>query len=41
MKICSTDFQAKLEDRLRFETLLAELSARFVNLPPEQVDQEI
>jgi len=41
MKMCSTDLQAELEDRLRFETLLAELSARFVNLPPEQVDQEI
>jgi PAS domain S-box-containing protein len=30
-----------LEDRLRFEALLSELSARFINLPPEQVDQEI
>jgi len=33
--------QAELEDRLRFETFLAELSARFVNLPPDQVDQQI
>ncbi len=33
--------RAELEDRLRFETLLAQLSARFVNLPPDQVDQEI
>jgi formate hydrogenlyase transcriptional activator len=33
--------QAELEDRLRFETLLSELSARFVNLPPDRVDQEI
>ncbi|NJL73121.1 MAG: PAS domain-containing protein [Candidatus Competibacteraceae bacterium] len=41
MKVCSSDIQAELEDRLRFETLLAELSARFVNLPPDQVDQEI
>ncbi len=41
MKACSSDIQAELEDRLRFETLLAELSARFVNLPPDQVDQEI
>ena len=37
----STNLQAELEDRLRFETLLAELSARFVNLPPDRVDQEI
>jgi len=37
----SADLQAELEDRLRFETLLAELSARFVNLPPDQVDQAI
>ena len=41
LKACSSDIQAELEDRLRFETLLAELSARFVNLPPDQVDQEI
>lgn len=41
MKICNTDLQVELEDRLRFETLLAELSARFVNLLPDQVDQEI
>ena len=31
----------KLDERLRFETLLAELSARFINVPPEQVDREI
>jgi PAS domain S-box-containing protein len=36
-----TDLQHKLEERLRFETLLAEISARFVNLPAEQIDQEI
>jgi len=41
MKTSNVHLQAELEDRLRFETLLAELSARFVNLPPEQVDQEI
>ncbi|MGH7334111.1 MAG: sigma-54-dependent Fis family transcriptional regulator [Candidatus Rokuibacteriota bacterium] len=29
------------DDRLRFERLLADLSARFVNLPPLEVDQEI
>jgi hypothetical protein len=29
------------QDRLSFERLLADLSARFVNLPPAKVDQEI
>jgi PAS domain S-box-containing protein len=41
MNAFSADLHAELEDRLRFETLLAELSARFVNLPPDQVDREI
>lgn len=31
----------KLEDRLEFETLLADLSSRFVNLPADAVDSEI
>jgi transcriptional regulator with GAF, ATPase, and Fis domain len=30
-----------LEERLRFETLLVEISGRFVNVPPHQVDSEI
>lgn len=30
-----------VQDRVRFETLLAELSATFVNLPPGQVDAQI
>jgi formate hydrogenlyase transcriptional activator len=30
-----------LEERLKFETLLAEISARFVNLPVDQIDSEI
>jgi two-component system sensor kinase FixL len=30
-----------LEERVRFEELLANLSARFVNLPPERIDSEI
>lgn len=29
------------KERLRFETLLAELSARFINLPADQVDAAI
>ncbi|HTS70916.1 MAG TPA: PAS domain S-box protein [Terriglobia bacterium] len=33
--------EAELADRLRFETLLAELSSRFVHLPAEQIDGEI
>ncbi len=30
-----------MEDRLRFERLLSDLSARFVNIPPDRVDSEI
>src|SRR5579883_795640 len=30
-----------VQERLRFETLLAELSSTFVNLPPGQVDAQI
>jgi len=30
-----------LEERLQFETLLANLSSRFINLPPDEVDREI
>jgi PAS domain S-box-containing protein len=33
--------QLELEERLRFEQLLSELSARFVNIPPDRVDSEI
>lgn len=31
------DVRAELEDRLRFETLVADLSSRFVNLPADAV----
>jgi two-component system, LuxR family, sensor kinase FixL len=33
--------RSELSDRLRFERLIATLSARFVNIPPEKVDPEI
>ena len=33
--------RAQLEERLRFETLLADLSSKFVNLPAGEVDREI
>jgi transcriptional regulator with GAF, ATPase, and Fis domain len=33
--------RTELEERLRFESLLAETSARFVNLPADQIDGEI
>ena len=33
--------RAELEERLRFETLIAELSLKFINLPPGEVDREI
>jgi len=36
-----TRLVAELEDRLRFETLLSDLSARFINLPVDDVDKEI
>jgi formate hydrogenlyase transcriptional activator len=32
---------AEIENRLRFEQLLTDLSARFVNIPPDRVDAEI
>jgi formate hydrogenlyase transcriptional activator len=32
---------AEIENRLRFERLLTDLSARFVNIPPDRVDPEI
>jgi formate hydrogenlyase transcriptional activator len=35
------DLLRELEERLRFETLLADISARFVNLPADQIDGEI
>lgn len=41
MNASGTDIQAELADRLRFEALLAELSARFVNLSADEVDREI
>ena len=33
--------EKSLKERLKFETLLAELSAHFVNLPAERIDSEI
>jgi formate hydrogenlyase transcriptional activator len=35
------DRTAEIKDRLRFEKLLSDLSARFVNIPPDRVDPEI
>ena len=36
-----TNLRAELEARLLFETLIADLSSRFVNLPAGEVDGEI
>ncbi len=36
-----TELRHVLEERLRFEALLVEISARFVNLPTDQIDGEI
>jgi hypothetical protein len=33
--------RAAYEDRLRFETLISDLSARFIKLPAIKVNQEI
>jgi transcriptional regulator with GAF, ATPase, and Fis domain len=33
--------EQEMEERLRFERLMAELSARFVNLPADQIDSQI
>ena len=35
------DLIKELEERLRFETLLTDISARLVNLPADQIDSEI
>jgi formate hydrogenlyase transcriptional activator len=36
-----TTLHPELEERLRFETLIADLSSKFVNLPAGEVDREI
>ena len=37
----ATQFGGTLEDRLRFETLLGDLFARFVNVPADRLNREI
>ena len=41
MTRAEADLLTELEERLRFETLLTDISARFVNLPADQIDGEI
>ena len=41
MEQTEADLIRELEERLQFETLLVEISARFVNLPTDQIDSEI
>jgi PAS domain S-box-containing protein len=41
MTHAEADLVKELEERLQFETLLADISARFVNLPVDQIDGEI
>lgn len=36
-----SELHTELQERLRFETLVADISARFVNVPADQVDSEI
>ena len=35
------DLHAELQEQLQFERLIADLSARFVNVPADRVDREI
>lgn len=41
MSLTPVIWQQELEERLRFEELIADLSLRFVNLPAAKVDEEI
>jgi two-component system, LuxR family, sensor kinase FixL len=41
MKANDARLRTELEERLRFETLIADLSSKFVNLPAGEVDREI
>ncbi len=41
MSAQDTDPPAELEERLRFETLIADLSSKFINLSAGEVDREI
>jgi len=41
MKVDNPDTHAELEERLHYETLIADLSSKFVNLPAGDVDGEI
>ena len=41
MNLEATTPQRDLEERLRFEMLIADLSSKFVNLPAGEVDREI
>jgi hypothetical protein len=41
MTYSEADLLKKVEERLRFETLLTDISARSLNLPTDQIDGEI
>src|SRR5262249_23289168 len=41
MRAAPSQLEQSPGEGMRFERLLADLSARFVNLPPSEVDQEI
>ena len=38
---CCASKRLEIEERLRFEGLISDLSARFINLAPDQIDGEI
>src|SRR5512136_113312 len=41
MTQANAKLRVELQDQLRFETLLSDISARFINVPADQVDAEI
>ena len=41
MECIEDDLRHELEERLGFETLLAEISTRYINLPVDQIDVSI
>jgi FixJ family two-component response regulator len=41
MTVPPTNPHAEMEERLRFEMLVADLSSKFVNLPAGEVDREV
>ena len=41
MSALETKLHEELDERLRFETMLVEISTHFINLPSDRIDQSI